>query len=208
MQGRCTPGSRPIRNSAEAMVAPVLPADTIAEALPSRTSSAQRTSDESFFLRTLAPGSSSIAMTSVTATTSRPKGSPMSSGTPTRVTDRPSSSTARRAPAMISVGAKSPPIASKAMGSVKSVDLYGRTTLVPTAVGAHHVGQLGGGALGEHAARGARQGPVGRPATARLGFAGLALGYGHRSSLSPETGVPVAPRFTRTRGPQIGARPV
>ena len=45
-----------MRSSAEAMVAPVLPADTIAQALPSRTSSAARTSEESFFLRTLAGG--------------------------------------------------------------------------------------------------------------------------------------------------------
>ncbi len=45
----------------------MLPAETIALALPSRTSSAARTSEESFFLRTLAAGSSSIAMTSVQA---------------------------------------------------------------------------------------------------------------------------------------------
>ena len=72
MQGRSTPGRRPMRNSAEAMVAPVLPAETIALACWSRTSSAARTSDESFFLRTLAPGSSSISMTSVHATTGNP----------------------------------------------------------------------------------------------------------------------------------------
>ena len=74
MHGRSTPGSRPMRKSADAIVAPVLPAETMALALPSRTSSAARTSDESFFLRTLAPGSSSIAITSVTATTGRPSG--------------------------------------------------------------------------------------------------------------------------------------
>ena len=56
MQGRSTPGSRPMRNSAEAMVAPVLPAETIALAFPSRTSSAARTKDESFFFRTLDAG--------------------------------------------------------------------------------------------------------------------------------------------------------
>jgi hypothetical protein len=49
MQGRTTPGRRPMRSSAEAMVAPVLPAETMALAWPSRTSSAQRTSEESFF---------------------------------------------------------------------------------------------------------------------------------------------------------------
>ena len=52
MAGRITPGSRPIRNRADAMVAPVLPADTMAMALPSRTASAARTSEESFFRRT------------------------------------------------------------------------------------------------------------------------------------------------------------
>jgi hypothetical protein len=42
-----------MRNNADAIVAPVLPAETIADAFPSRTSSAQRTSEESFFFRTL-----------------------------------------------------------------------------------------------------------------------------------------------------------
>ena len=142
MQGRTTPGSRPMRSRAEAIVAPVFPADTIALAFPSLTSSAARTSEESFFFRTLPPGSSSMAMTSVHANTSRPSGSPMSSGTPTSMTSKPSSSTARRAPAMISLGAKSPPIASRAMGRVKLVDLDCYATLVPTAVRAHDVWQL------------------------------------------------------------------
>ncbi len=64
MAGRITPGNRPMRNRADAMVAPVLPADTMAMARPSRTASAARTSDESFFRRTLLPGSSSMPMTS------------------------------------------------------------------------------------------------------------------------------------------------
>ena len=141
-----------MRSSADAIVAPVLPAETIALARPSRTSSAARTSEESFFLRTLAAGSSSIAITSVQATTSRPIGSPIRSGTPTRVTDSPSSSTARRAPATTSPGAWSPPIASRAMGRVNSVDLDGGAALVPPAVRAHHVGGLDRGALGAHRA--------------------------------------------------------
>src|SRR5580692_1704477 len=178
MHGRWTPGRRPMRNSAEAMVAPVFPAETMAEAFPSRTSSAARTNEESFFFRTLAPGSSSMAITSVQATTGRPRGSPMSSGTPTRVTESPNSSTARRAPAMISWGAKSPPIASKAMGRVNSVDLDGDAALVPTAVGADHVGQLRGRALRADATSRSLQGPVGRTSATGLGFAGLALGYG------------------------------
>src|SRR5271156_985384 len=141
-----------MRSRAEAIVAPVLPADTIALALPSRTSSAARTNEESFFLRTLAAGSSSIAMTSLQAKISSPRGSPMRSGTPTRMTESPSSSTAARAPAMISLGAKSPPIASRAMGRLNLVDLYGDATLVPATVGAHDVGQLGRRALRADAA--------------------------------------------------------
>ena len=46
------------------MVAPVFPALTMASARPSRTASAQRTSDESFLRRTLLAGSSSMATTS------------------------------------------------------------------------------------------------------------------------------------------------
>ena len=46
--GRAMPRIRPMRSSAPAIVAPVLPAPTIASARPSRTASAQRTSDESF----------------------------------------------------------------------------------------------------------------------------------------------------------------
>src|SRR5580704_11433364 len=190
MQGRTTPGSRPMRSSAEAMVAPVLPADTMAEALPSRTSSAARTKEESFFLRMLAAGSSSMAMTSLQGKTSSPSGSPSMSGTPTRITESPSSSTALRAPAMISLGAKSPPIASRAMGRVNLVDLYGDATLVPATVGADDVRQLRGRALRADAARRALQGPVGRTAASGLGFAGLALRDGHRSSLSVERAGP------------------
>ena len=62
--GRLTPLMRPMRSSAEAIVAPVLPAEIIAEALPSRTASAARTSVESFLRRTASAGSSSMAMTS------------------------------------------------------------------------------------------------------------------------------------------------
>ena len=65
MAGLSTPGSRPIRKSAEAMAAPVFPAETMAMAFPSLTASAARTSDESFLRRTPFPGSSSIPMTSL-----------------------------------------------------------------------------------------------------------------------------------------------
>ena len=67
--GRATPLIRPIRRSAAAIVAPVLPALTMASALPSRTSSAHTTTDASFFVRTAA-GASSIATTSVAGTSS------------------------------------------------------------------------------------------------------------------------------------------
>ena len=50
--GGLTPLMRPMRSSADAIVAPVLPAETIADALPSRTASAARTSVESFLRRT------------------------------------------------------------------------------------------------------------------------------------------------------------
>ena len=72
MAGRETPGRRPIRNKALAMAAPVLPALTMAQARPSRTASAQRTSEESRFTRTARPGSSSIPMTSLVARISHP----------------------------------------------------------------------------------------------------------------------------------------
>ncbi len=59
MAGRDTPLMRPMRSRAEAIVAPVLPAETMAEALWSRTASAARTSDESFLVRT--PGARVVA---------------------------------------------------------------------------------------------------------------------------------------------------
>ena len=115
--GRATPRIRPIRRRALAIAAPVLPALTIAEATPSRTASAARIREESFIRRTLEPGSASMAITSEAAITSRSPMSPNSPGRPTRTTGRPRSSAARRAPATISSGARSPPMASTATGS-------------------------------------------------------------------------------------------
>ena len=63
--GRFTPEMRPMRSRAAAIVAPVLPAEIIALARPSRTASAARTSVESFLRRTPWAGSSCIPMTSV-----------------------------------------------------------------------------------------------------------------------------------------------
>ena len=94
MAGRTTPFSRPMRNSALAMAAPVLPALTMARAFPSRTASAARTREESFLRRTEDAGSSSIAMTSEAGSTSSPPVSPSCSGGPTSTTGMPSSSTA------------------------------------------------------------------------------------------------------------------
>ena len=104
MAGRATPLMRPIRSRALAIVAPVFPALTMAEARPSRTASAARTSDESFIRRTLDPGSASMAMTSEASITSRSPVSPSSPGRPTRTMGMPSSA-AVRAPATISDGA-------------------------------------------------------------------------------------------------------
>src|ERR1700733_13736983 len=205
MQGRTTPGRRPMRRRADAIVAPVLPADTIADAFPSRTSSAARPSDESFLRRTPPAGSSSMAITSVQATRSSPFVSPTWSGGPTRTTATPCSSWARRAPSTISAGALSPPMASTATGSVarvsgdgrsprrlKSVDLDGLATLVPAAAGADHVRGLGGLAVRAHAARGPAPAPGrglggvavrphaarGRPRAPGRGLVAVALGLG------------------------------
>ena len=114
--GRDTPRMRPMRSSALAIVAPVFPALTIADALPSRTASAARTSDESFLRLTPCAPSSPIPMISVATMCGKPLSATTSSG-PTRTTGMPSSSTATRAPARTSSGAWSPPTASSAIGS-------------------------------------------------------------------------------------------
>ena len=107
-----------MRSKALAIAAPVLPALTMAEARPSRTASAALTRLESFFVRTLWAGSSCIAMTSAAASTSRPPVSPREPSVgPTSTTGIPSSSAARLAPATISPGARSPPMASTATGN-------------------------------------------------------------------------------------------
>src|SRR5580692_11523905 len=192
MQGRTTLGSRPMRRSAEAMVAPVLPAETMADALPSRTSSAARTSDESFFRLTPPAASSSMAMTSVHATSSSPMVSPTCSGGPTRTMQMPCSAAARLAPSTISPGALSPPMASTATGSfasasgdgrsprrLKSVDLDGLATLVPTAAGADHVRCLRGLAVRAHAAGRPAEPPGASQVAAALGLGLLLLGDCH-----------------------------
>ena len=96
-----------MRSSADAIVAPVLPADTMADALPSRTASAARTSDESFLRRTPWAGSSPMAMTSDASMRGRsamPSKPARSAARPTSTTGMPSA-TAWRTPATISPGA-------------------------------------------------------------------------------------------------------
>ena len=88
--GRATPVMRPMRNNALAIVAPVLPAEIIALALPSRTASAARTNVESRLVRTLLAGSSSIAMTSLATISGRPPVPSRPSG-PTSTTGIPAS---------------------------------------------------------------------------------------------------------------------
>src|ERR1700684_244574 len=95
----------------------------------------------------------------------------------------------------MSPGALSPPRASTATGSLasasvvgrsprrlKSVDLYGLTSLVPTAARAHHVRRLGRLGVGAHAAWWAAQHPVGGLAASPLGFGRLLLRDCHRGS--------------------------
>src|SRR5262245_10984682 len=159
--GRLTPLIRPIRSSADAMVAPVLPAEIIAEALPSRTASAARTSVESFLRRTPPAGSSSIAMTSLAGISGRSPMStrePRSSG-PTRTLGMPAAA-ANLAPSTISPGERSPPMASTAIGSTEpardrrsGVDVDGDAVLVPAARRAHRVRLLGVAAPRARAAR-------------------------------------------------------
>src|SRR4051812_40339667 len=216
MAGRLTPRIRPMRSRALAMVAPVLPALTIAEARPSRTASAARTSDESFLRRTPLAGSSSMAMTSDAGRMSRPPVSTVAStsGWPTSTTGIPCSRDACTAPATISSGALSPPMASTATGSMaaqaiaaqaaadQSVDVYGLAAAVPAAVLADHVRELGLAALGADRASGRFERPVRRTAAAALGLGGLLLGDGHRR-LSSVVSVVVGAQRIQHRPPRV-----
>ena len=145
MAGRFTPLMRPMRNSALAMVAPVLPAEIIALAMPSRTKSAETTRVESFLLRTELAGSSCMSMNSVATCSGKSPRSAKSAG-PTSNTGMPAA-TACLAPSTISAGALSPPNASTATGNMcgpegLSANVYSDATLVPTAVSTNGVWQL------------------------------------------------------------------
>src|SRR3954469_13745935 len=179
--GRAAPLMRPMRSSAAAMAAPVLPALAIASALPSRTSSADTTIDESLRVRTTA-GGSFMPTTSVAGTTSTPLTPPGSSGSitsssPTSRTRTPNSSAASTAPATISPGARSPPIASTAtvIGTGALLDVDDLAAAVPAAVAADDVWLLHRTAVGARGTGGRGQLPVGGASLTRLRPGGLAL---------------------------------
>ena len=202
--GRLTPLMRPIRSSADAIVAPVLPAEIIAEAWPSRTASAARTSVESFLRRTARPPSSSISMTSLATMSGR---SPMStrsarSAGPTSTIGVPCAAAAC-APAMIAPGAWSPPIASTAMGSMSrrfsgSADVDGDAVLVPTARRADRVRGLRVAAARAGAPSGRSQLPRTSAVAAALHLRLLLLRNGHGGSPGSEL------RMSRLAGPPSG----
>ena len=167
--------------------------------------------------RTPPAGSSSMAMTSVQATSGSPDVSPTWSGGPTSTTGMPSSATARRAPSTISPGDLSPPMASTATGRaasasvpgrsprrLKSVDLDGLTPLVPPADRADDVRCLGGLAVGAHAAGRPAQHPVGGLAATPLGFGRLLLRDCHRGSPTIRLGAGASGRAD-PRGSATGA---
>ncbi len=108
------------------MAAPVLPAVTMAWARPSLTSSAQRRIDERRFLRIGVIAGSSMpdhllgvddldAVARPAAEASQ-LGARSARSSPTSRIDTPSSAAARNAPSTAARGAKSPPMASTAIG--------------------------------------------------------------------------------------------
>jgi hypothetical protein len=77
------------------------------------------------------------------------------------------------------------------MGRVNLIDLYGVRPLYQPQFGHTMWGNFDVAHWGQTLRAGRSRRPVGRTAATRLGFAGLALGDGHRSSLSTGTGGPV-----------------
>jgi len=145
-----------MRSSALAIVAPVFPALTIpAHALPSLTASAARTRDESFLVRTPFAGSSShpddLARRDDRQIAHVAESPLIGTGRARRRYLR--SATAWRAPATISAGALSHPHSrrgQRAGPAPRPSDvLDGLPAVVPTAVGADHIGQLRPPALGQ-----------------------------------------------------------
>ena len=117
---------RRIEKVEAAIRAPVEPADTAACAQPSRTAPAVTTSDDSGLARTAASGSSSNAICSgawriVTPRGSFPPYSARISGvSPTRTISSWPGTTASSAPTQISDGARSPPMASSAIVTMRT----------------------------------------------------------------------------------------
>src|SRR5690606_12291619 len=172
-----------------------LPALTKAEAAPLATRRAPTTMEDCNLRRTLSAAWSSIVTVSGARSMVRPSGtvSPdkrdsRRGRSPTRQTGMPSSRAARRPPCTISSGARSPPMASRAMGfcpravmdsGLLLVLLLGDdlAPVVVAALRAHPVRQLG-----RHALRAGRiprcgQHPRGAPlAGPSLGMAPLGIG--------------------------------
>jgi hypothetical protein len=109
--GRATPGRRRISRKQAASMAPVFPAETTASALPSPTARHAATSELSGFARTASAGFSCIPITCAVSTSVRP---PVSSPAGPKRTGWMPDVAASSAPATISSGARSPPIASTA----------------------------------------------------------------------------------------------
>ena len=206
------------------MVAPVLPAQTMAEALPSRTALAATLSEASFFWRTDDAGSSPISMTSEAGRTSRPWSVAQPGGVAdehdrdAQLVDRPPGAGDDR------VGASSPPMASTATGSI---DADRDWTLKAAALSRRRgpggpctsrrcrrpCGAPWRRRTGAERAAGAAQHPGGGPAAAALRLRGLLLGDGHRSrSFGPGSRekLPERASLSRTsarRGRPSGGRP-
>ena len=160
-----------------------------------------------------------MAMTSEAGRTSRPPVSPSWSGGPTRTTSIPSSSAARRAPATISPGARSPPMASTATGSGRPV-ASPRPARAPTTsrlrrpVGPCTTRSWGRPRAGPWRAgtAGTRCGPGGRaPSSRRAGYGSspwMSFSWGRPSSITPQVGsrstIPGRPR--QFPAPRSGTR--
>ena len=219
MQGRTTPGQPAHAQQGRGHGGPRVAGGDHGGGHPSRTSSAARTKEESFLRRTPPAGSSSMAMTSVQATSSRPSVSPTCSGGPTRTILTPCCSAARRAPSTISPGDLSPPMASTATGRVASVS--GAGTLAPAAqvsrprpLGAPCTSHSWGrrraaswtpGSAGTRCGR-AAQTPGPGLVTAALGLGLLLLGDGHRRTPTIVSGAEALSAGAGPGRPATGAR--
>ncbi len=124
--GRLTPRIRPMPMAAAAIAAPVDPADTMPTASPEATNRAAVVTEAPFFSRIAVAGSSCIPITSGACTIgnvaswSARIGS-IASVSPTSTTSTPRAA-ASMAPRTVSKGARSPPMASRAMRATLDYD--------------------------------------------------------------------------------------